>query len=77
MIDDPSRDEENVIGFCYWIGNKSYKAAADITADNKVVVKFPKEADQISYAWSDSPLDANLYSEDRLPVVPFLEKIER
>ena len=77
MIDDPLRDEENVIGFCYWIGNKSYKAAADITADNKVVVKFPKEADQISYAWSDSPLDANLYSEDRLPVVPFLEKIER
>ena len=50
---------------------KAYPAEAEIIADNKVLVRFPKEAEVISYAWSDSPLEANLYSEDRLPVVPF------
>ena len=71
VITDEDRDEKNVVGFSYLLDGKTYEAEAEIIADNKVLVRFPKEAEVISYAWSDSPLDANLYSEDRLPVVPF------
>ena len=65
------RDETNVKGFSYWIGDTAYDAYAEIVDSNKVLVRYPKEAEVLSYAWSDSPLEANLYSEDRLPVVPF------
>ena len=73
---DETRNEKDVKGFCYWKDDKSYEAAAEITEANKVVVSYPKDADAISYAWSDSPLEANLYSEDRLPVVPFYIKLK-
>ena len=71
MLVEEDRNETDVIGFCYWIGDTAYPAKAEIIDNNKVLVRYPKEAEVISYAWSDSPLDANLYSEDRLPVVPF------
>jgi Domain of unknown function (DUF303). len=75
VIVDSDRDETNVRGFSYWIDDKAYDAAAEIVDNNTVVVRYPKEAEALSYAWDDSPLEANLYSEDRLPVVPF--RIER
>jgi sialate O-acetylesterase len=48
-------------------------AEAEFTAEDRVFVKLPADVkiEALTYAWTDSPLDANLYSEDRLPVVPF------
>lgn len=75
----PDRDEEHVIGFKFRDAHSSdvVLAEAEIIAPNKVKVKLPEnmEVAELMYAWSDSPLDANLYSEDRLPVVPFCKKI--
>ena len=71
MLVEEDRNEKDVIGFDYWIDGKAYPAEAKLVEANKVRVTYPKGAEVLSYAWSDSPLDANLYSEDRLPVVPF------
>ena len=72
---EEDRDETKVIGFCYWKDEKSFAADAELAGDNRVKVKYPKDAEAISYAWSDSPLDANVYSEALLPVVPFYVSI--
>jgi len=77
MLVEEDRNEKDVIGFCYWKGDKAYPAQAEIIDDNKVAVRYPKDAEILSYAWSDSPLDANLYSEDRLPVVPFRIELKK
>ncbi len=73
----PDRDEENVHGFTIrkseGHGYVDIKVEAEITAPNVVRVKLPDDIEVLAlmYAWADSPLEANLYSEDRLPVVPF------
>ena len=73
VICGPERDEKNIIGFEYIAHGERHIATAKFISDNRIFVKLPDdvEIDAITYAWSDSPLDANLYSEDRLPVVPF------
>ena len=73
---DDSRDEKNIRGFYYIRNGERYDAEAEFTTPehNKVLVIIPKEADAVSYAWADSTLESNLYSKDRLPVVPFLNK---
>ncbi len=73
VITDPDRDEKNIIGFDYITDGRRVAAEAEFTAENRVFVKLPADVkiEAVSYAWSDCPLDANLYSEDRLPVVPF------
>ena len=42
-----------------------------------MTVRFPKDikVEAIGYAWNDCPLEANLYDENQLPVVPFYKKI--
>ena len=76
VIVDDTRDEENVQGFCYWKDKKSYAAKASLVDENVITVYFPADAEAISYAWDDSPLEANVYSEECLPVVPFYSDIE-
>ena len=77
VIVDENRDETNIRGFEYIVGGKRYAAEAEFVSENEVVVKLPDDADvtAISYAWNDCPLEANLYSEDQLPVVPFRRAI--
>lgn len=73
---DKNRDEENICGFYYVKDGKRIKAEA-IFAEGckKILVKFKDGMDALSYAWSDSPADANLYAKNRLPVIPFIIKI--
>ena len=73
VITGPDRDEKNIIGFEYISDGRHIAAEAEFTAEDRVFVKFPADVkiEALTYAWTDSPLDANLYSEDRLPVVPF------
>lgn len=44
-----------------------------LTKDNTVEIVLPDETRcvGISYAWNDCPLEANLYNEQELPVIPF------
>lgn len=42
-----------------------------LTGARTVEIAIPEEADGISYAWNDCPWEANLYSDEELPVVPF------
>lgn len=52
--------------------HKFYPAQAQITGDKvKVWCSQVKEPISVRYAWSDSPLTANLYSKKGLPVGPF------
>jgi sialate O-acetylesterase len=53
--------------------HKFYYAQAVITDDNKVKVWCSKVAQPIAvrYAWTDAPIDANLFSKDGIPVGPF------
>ena len=76
VITDETRDEKNIRGFAYISEGQRYPAEAEFLADNRVFVKLPKDVniEAVSYAWCDSPLESNLYSEDKLPVVPFLEE---
>ncbi|SNU09089.1 sialate O-acetylesterase [Lachnospiraceae bacterium] len=74
VIVDDTRDEENIRGFHYIKDSERYEAEAEFLESDKVIVKIPADAEAVSYAWADSALEANLYSEDRLPVVPFYEK---
>jgi sialate O-acetylesterase len=53
--------------------HKFYYAQATITSDNKVKVwcdQVPAPV-AVRYAWTDAPIDANLFSSDGLPVSPF------
>lgn len=74
VLTDQDRDETAVHGFEYFIGGRRCAAKAEQVKPDRIRVTFPKEAEAFGYAWNDCPLDANLYSEDRLPAVPFLEK---
>lgn len=49
------------------------KAAAELIAAATVRVLLPEKKSYtgLSYAWNDCPLEANLYNEQELPVVPF------
>jgi sialate O-acetylesterase len=53
--------------------HKFYYAQAIITTDNKVKVWCPQVAQPIAvrYAWTDAPIDANLFSKDGIPVSAF------
>ena len=73
---DKDRDEENICGFYYVKDGKRIKAEATFAEGcKKILVKFKDGMDALSYAWSDSPVDANLYAKNRLPVIPFIIKI--
>ena len=74
---DKNRDEENICGFYYVKDGKRIKAEATFAdkSHKKILVKVKDGMDALSYAWSDSPVDANLYAKNRLPVIPFIIKI--
>ncbi|MBO4864249.1 MAG: hypothetical protein J5517_07775 [Eubacterium sp.] len=74
VIVDKDRDEENIRGFFYIVNGQRHVAEAEFIEPNKILLMIPKNAEAISYAWADSCTEANLYSKDRLPVVPFLKK---
>lgn len=65
--------EQKVFGFEWIRKDKSRaEAVAELTGPAVVEVRLPEEEYiGISYAWNDCPLDANLYNEHGLPVVPF------
>lgn len=66
--------QAEVKGFEAIFPDGSRSAAGAVLASPKTVrVRLPKqkEAVGISYAWNDCPLEANLYNEAELPVVPF------
>jgi len=73
VLTGPDRDETRVRGFVYFEDDKRYAAEAEQLSETKIRVFVPWKADAFGYAWNDCPLEANLYSADRLPVVPFLE----
>ncbi|MFN8356125.1 MAG: sialate O-acetylesterase [Spirosomataceae bacterium] len=52
--------------------HKFYYAKAEIVGD-KVVVYHPKKTKPVAvrYAWSDAPVDANLFNSEGLPTSPF------
>lgn len=50
---------------------KRMAAEGRMTGANSVEVTIPANAAGISYAWNDCPWEANLYSEEELPLVPF------
>ena len=66
--------KKQVCGFS-WIKEDASRVAAEakLTGRSAAELKIPKETQYIgiSYAWNDCPLDANLYNEAGLPVVPF------
>ena len=47
-----------------------------LTGENTVEVSIPEDAAGVSYAWNDCPWEANLYSSEELPVVPFEVKFQ-
>jgi len=53
--------------------HKFYYAQAAITDDNKVKIWCPQVAQPVAvrYAWTDAPIDANLFSKDGIPVSAF------
>lgn len=70
---------DEVLGFA-WMradGSRS-RAQARLTGSNAVELVVPQEGigSGISYAWNDCPLDANLYNEQNLPVIPFERRFE-
>ena len=67
------RDEENIRGFYFIVGDKRVEAKAKF-GDSKNIFLFDSydgNENALTYAWSDCPSEANLYSKDRLPVIPF------
>ena len=76
VITDPARDEAAVHGFEYFENGKRHAAEAEFLSADRILVHFPKTAESFGYAFNDCPLEADLYSEDRLPVVPFLAQRE-
>ena len=50
-----------------------YYAKAEIKGPNKVVVWHPKGERPVAvrYAWSDAPVDANLFDAEGFPASPF------
>ncbi|MDO4307426.1 MAG: sialate O-acetylesterase [Eubacteriales bacterium] len=46
-------------------------AEGRLTGARTVEIAMPEDADGISYAWNDCPWEANLYSAEELPAVPF------
>lgn len=66
-----------VKGFEIIYRDGSRKAAdGKLTGDHTVEVSIPEDAAGVSYAWNDCPWEANLYSEEELPVVPFEVKFQ-
>ena len=70
--------EDGVIkGFSFVKENENGKtfipAEGKLEADGSVFVKLPVDQsfDVISYAWNNSPDDANLYDKEDKPTVPF------
>ncbi len=66
--------KKNVFGFTWFKKDGSrVETSAELKEANIVEIQKPKDAAYvgISYAWNDCPLDANLYNEAELPVVPF------
>ncbi len=70
--------EKEVKGFAFVMADESrIDAKAELIGNAVVRVQIPKDLLKeqkmlaISYAWNDCPLDANLYNEAELPVVPF------
>lgn len=62
------------LGFAWiWADGSRSRAQARLTGSNEVELVVPQEGIcmGISYAWNDCPLDANLYNEQNLPVIPF------
>lgn len=69
----PDRDEENIRGFYFIVGGKRVEAKAKFIErkDTILVISNNENENALTYAWSDCPSEANLYSKDRLPVIPF------
>lgn len=66
--------ETTVHGFALIKADGSRESVeATLVKDNVVEIVLPntKQCVGIAYAWNDCPLDANLYNEQELPVVPF------
>lgn len=68
-------DRREEVGGFTWIKEDGSRetAAARLAGTATVELALPAEEQcvGISYAWNDCPLDANLYNEQGLPVVPF------
>ena len=63
---------EPVRGFDIICKDGSRKAAeGKLTGENTVEVSITEDTVGVSYAWNDCPWEANLYSDEELPVVPF------
>jgi sialate O-acetylesterase len=77
VIVGDDRDEVNIRGFEVFSHGKRFAAEAEFVSENEVTVRFPEDVqvEAIGYAWNDCPLEANLYDENQLPVVPFYKKI--
>lgn len=63
-----------VYGFAWIKADGSRETVEGIlTKENAVEIILPdeKQCVGISYAWNDCPLEANLYNEQELPVIPF------
>lgn len=77
VIVNDDRDELSVCGFEVFSQGNRYPAKAELVSGSEVIVKLPDgiRAEAIGYAWNDCPLEANLYDENQLPVIPFFEKI--
>lgn len=66
--------EKEVSGFAWmWADGSRSEAQARLVEKNVVEIAVPQNGicTGISYAWNDCPLDANLYNEQDLPVIPF------
>jgi sialate O-acetylesterase len=53
--------------------HKFYYAQATITANNKIKVWCSQVSQPVAvrYAWTNAPVDANLFSKEGFPVNPF------
>ncbi len=69
----PDRDEENIRGFYFIVGGKRVEAKAKFGDSKNIILidLYDGNENALAYAWSDCPSEANLYSKDRLPVIPF------
>ncbi|MCR5629094.1 sialate O-acetylesterase [Eubacterium sp.] len=69
----PNRDEENIRGFYFIVGDKRVEAKAKFSDSKNIILidSYDRNENALTYAWSDCPSEANLYSKDRLPVIPF------
>lgn len=69
----PDRDEENIRGFYYIVGDRRIEAKAKFIDRENTILVISNDGNEnaLTYAWSDCPTEANLYSKDSLPVIPF------